>query len=209
MEPRRPPGVSEEPRKRPAEPAACPRPRARGRPSFRFLPKTGDKAAYGIPVHDVLKNRGDNEYWIIDDETKRAARILTDALKEFNIEAEVTGIRKGPVITLFEVLPAPGVRVSKIANLSDNIALRLAAPSVRIVAPIPGRHAVGIEVPNRVRSIVSFKEMISLDVMQKSAYEIPLALGKDILGRGAGHRPRSRPRTSSSAAPPTPARACW
>ena len=147
-----------------------------------FPRQPGGTRAYGIPVGDVLKNRGDNEYWIIDDETKRASRILTDALKEFNIDAEVTGIRKGPVITLFEVLPAQGVRVSKIANLSDNIALRLAAPSVRIVAPIPGRHAVGIEVPNRVRSIVSFKEMISLDVMQKSAYEIPLALGKDILG---------------------------
>jgi len=147
------------------------------------FPKTGNGAkAYNIPVHDVLKSRGGNEYWIIDDETKRASKILTDALKEFNIDAEVTGIRKGPVITLFEVLPAQGVRISKIANLSDNIALRLAAPSVRIVAPIPGRHAVGIEVPNRVRSIVSFKEMISLDVMQKSPYEIPLALGKDILG---------------------------
>jgi DNA segregation ATPase FtsK/SpoIIIE, S-DNA-T family len=147
------------------------------------FPKMGGGAkSYNIPVHDVLKNRGDNEYWIIDDETKRASKILTDALKEFDIDAEVTGIRKGPVITLFEVLPAQGVRVSRIANLSDNIALRLAAPSVRIVAPIPGRHAVGIEVPNRVRSIVSFKEMISLDVMQKSAYEIPLALGKDILG---------------------------
>jgi S-DNA-T family DNA segregation ATPase FtsK/SpoIIIE len=146
------------------------------------FPRAAAGAKYGIPVHDVLKNRGNNEYWIIDDETKRASVILTDALKEFNIDAEVTGIRKGPVITLFEVLPAPGVRVSKIANLSDNIALRLAAPSVRIVAPIPGRHAVGIEVPNRVRSIVSFKEMISQDVMQKSTYEIPLALGKDILG---------------------------
>jgi len=133
-------------------------------------------------VHRVLKSRDGAEYWIIDEETKRASRILTDALKEFNIDAEVTGIRKGPVITLFEVLPAPGVRVSKIANLSDNIALRLAAPSVRIVAPIPGRHAVGIEVPNKARSIVSFKEMVSLDVMQKSPYEIPLALGKDILG---------------------------
>ena len=168
---------------------------ARGRPKAEVMltpgpaqeelpfPNLGAGAnAYGIPVHHVLKNRADNEYWIIDDETKRASRILTDALKEFNIDAEVTGIRKGPVITLFEVLPAPGVRVSKIANLSDNIALRLAAPSVRIVAPIPGRHAVGIEVPNRVRSIVSFKEMISLDVMQKSAYEIPLAIGKDILG---------------------------
>ena len=147
-----------------------------------FPKQAGVSKMYGIPVHHVLKNRDDNEYWIIDEETKRASRILTDALKEFNIDAEVTGIRKGPVITLFEVLPAPGVRVSKIANLSDNIALRLAAPSVRIVAPIPGRHAVGIEVPNRVRSIVAFKEMISLDVMQKSPYEIPLALGKDILG---------------------------
>jgi S-DNA-T family DNA segregation ATPase FtsK/SpoIIIE len=146
-----------------------------------FEPAPG-KSAYGIPVNDVLKHRGDNEYWVIDDETRREAEILTDTLKEFNIEAEVTGIRKGPVITLFEVLPAQGVRISKIANLSDNIALRLAAPSVRIVAPIPGRHAVGIEVPNRKRAIVSFKEMISLEVMQKSPYEIPLALGKDILG---------------------------
>ncbi len=147
------------------------------------FPATSSSAkSYGIPVHDVLKNRGGNEYWIIDEETKRASKILTDSLKEFNIDAEVTGIRKGPVITLFEVLPAPGVRISKIANLSDNIALRLAAPSVRIVAPIPGRHAVGIEVPNRIRSVVSFKEMMSLDVMQKSAYEIPLAIGKDILG---------------------------
>ena len=182
MEPRRPPRrVSEEPRKRPAEPALAPAP-AREQAELPFPPEKGDKAAYGIPVHNVLKNRDGDQYWIIDDETKRAARILTESLREFNIEAEVTGIRKGPVITLFEVLPAPGVRVSKIANLADNIALRLAAPSVRIVAPIPGRHAVGIEVPNRVRAIVSFKEMISLDVMQKSPYEIPVALGKDILG---------------------------
>jgi len=168
-------------RSRPKVPAVIPAPG----PEQEELPfpSTGSSVkSYGIPVGDVLKNRGGNEYWIIDDETKRASKILTDTLKEFNIDAEVTGIRKGPVITLFEVLPAQGVRISKIANLSDNIALRLAAPSVRIVAPIPGRHAVGIEVPNRVRSIVSFKEMISLDVMQKSAYEIPLALGKDILG---------------------------
>jgi DNA segregation ATPase FtsK/SpoIIIE, S-DNA-T family len=168
-------------KRRPPEPAVIPAP-VREQAELPFPPEKGGKAAYGIPVHHVLKNREGDQYWIIDDETKRAAHILTDSLREFNIEAEVTGIRKGPVITLFEVLPAPGVRVSKIANLADNIALRLAAPSVRIVAPIPGRHAVGIEVPNRVRAIVSFKEMISLDVMQKSPYEIPLALGKDILG---------------------------
>jgi S-DNA-T family DNA segregation ATPase FtsK/SpoIIIE len=147
-----------------------------------FPPVASGKAAYGIPARDVLKDHGGNEYWVIDEETKRAAQVLTDALREFSIEAEVTGIRKGPVITLFEVLPAQGVRVSKIANLADNIALRLAAPSVRIVAPIPGRHAVGIEVPNRVRAIVSFREMVSLPEMEKSPYEIPLAIGKDILG---------------------------
>ena len=169
-------------RKRPPEPSVIPAP-PREQAELPFPPeKSSSKTPYGIPVHHVLKNREGDPYWVIDDETKRAAHILTDSLREFNIEAEVTGIRKGPVITLFEVLPAPGVRVSKIANLADNIALRLAAPSVRIVAPIPGRHAVGIEVPNRVRAIVSFKEMISLDVIQKSPYEIPVALGKDILG---------------------------
>ena len=168
-------------RKRGPEPAFMPAP-PREQAELPFPPEKAGKTAYGIPVHHVLKNREGDPYWVIDEETKRAAHILTDSLREFNIEAEVTGIRKGPVITLFEVLPAPGVRVSKIANLADNIALRLAAPSVRIVAPIPGRHAVGIEVPNRVRAIVAFKEMISLDLMQKSAYEIPLALGKDILG---------------------------
>ena len=165
-------------RTRPETAALAPREQA----ELPFPQPPGGARSYGIPVKEVLKNRGDNEYWVIDDETKRAAQILTDTLREFSIEAEVTGIRKGPVITLFEVLPAQGVRVSKIANLADNIALRLAAPSVRIVAPIPGRHAVGIEVPNRVRAIVSFKEIISLDAMQKSSYEIPLALGKDILG---------------------------
>ncbi len=109
---------------------------------------------YTIPVEGVLKRRGTHDYGIVDEATRHAADVLTAALNEFNIQAEVTGIRKGPVITLFEVLPAPGVRVSKIANLADNIALRLAAPSVRIVAPIPGKHAVGIEVPNRERAIV-------------------------------------------------------
>jgi DNA segregation ATPase FtsK/SpoIIIE, S-DNA-T family len=151
-------------------------------PELPFAPGAGGRAAYAVPMEGLLKHRGDDAYWIVDEETRRASRVLTDALQEFNIQAEVTGIRKGPVITLFEVLPAPGVRVSKIANLSDNIALRLAAPSVRIVAPIPGKHAVGIEVPNKRRAVVSFKEMISLDSMQKSNMEIPVALGKDILG---------------------------
>ena len=137
---------------------------------------------YVIPVDGVLKRRSTHDYGIVDEATRHAADVLTAALNEFNIQAEVTGIRKGPVITLYEMLPAPGVRVSKIANLADNIALRLAAPSVRIVAPIPGKHAVGIEVPNRERAIVSFREMVDLAEMQDARHEIPIALGKDILG---------------------------
>ncbi len=165
-----------------AAPQAAPQSQPAGQKELPFGPEAGKRPSYGIPIEGVLKLRSGDAYWEIDDETRRAGRVLTDALKEFNIQAEVTGIRKGPVITLFEVLPAPGVRVSKIANLSDNIALRLAAPSVRIVAPIPGKHAVGIEVPNKARAIVSFREMISLEAARKSGHEIPLILGKDILG---------------------------
>ncbi|HCA19047.1 MAG TPA: hypothetical protein DEO40_00025, partial [Treponema sp.] len=96
---------------------------------------------YNIP-YDLLTAYEDNPYWIIDDETKQAAQNLKDTLAEFKIEAEVTGIQKGPVVTMFEMLPAPGVKLNRIVALQDNIALRLAASSVRIVAPIPGKHAV-------------------------------------------------------------------
>ncbi len=137
---------------------------------------------YIFPVHGLLKEYSDGEYWEIDKETMRSAEVLMATLKEFNITAEVTGIRKGPVIAMFEILPAPGVKISRIANLADNIALRLAASRVRIVAPIPGKHAVGIEVPNKKRAIVSFKEMVILHEFQKSKTEIPIALGKDIAG---------------------------
>ncbi len=141
---------------------------------------------YGVPVDGILTAYPDGQYWVIDQATRDAAVILKETLEEFNIAAEVTGIRKGPVITMFEILPAPGVKLSKIVNLQDNIALRLAASSVRIVAPIPGKHAVGIEVPNRKRNIVSFREMIEgelgKEAKETKKAEIPVILGKDITG---------------------------
>lgn len=150
-------------------------------PAPRRSAKTLHVAAYSMPT-DILTVYPDGQYWVIDDKTRRSADILRDTLAEFNIEAEVTGIRRGPVVTMFEILPAPGVKLSKIVNLSDNIALRLAASSVRIVAPIPGKHAVGIEVPNDKRSVVSFREIVETDVFRAAKFEIPLALGKDIAG---------------------------
>ncbi|MDR1216127.1 MAG: DNA translocase FtsK [Treponema sp.] len=140
---------------------------------------------YHIPVLGILNDYPDGQYWIIDDATRAAATILKDTLSEFKIHAEVTGIRKGPVITMFEILPAPGVKLSRIVNLQDNIALRLAAASVRIVAPIPGKHAVGIEVPNAKRNIVSFAEIIEYDINSDNDGKhmgIPVVLGKDIAG---------------------------
>ncbi|MFP4564852.1 MAG: DNA translocase FtsK, partial [Spirochaetia bacterium] len=137
---------------------------------------------YRVPVDGLLDEYPDGKYWKIDEETQKSGDILKHTLEEFKIQAEVTGIRKGPVITMFEILPAPGVKLSKIVNLADNIALRLAASSVRIVAPIPGKHAVGIEVPNRKRSIVGFREMIADESLQEEEYELPVILGKDITG---------------------------
>jgi DNA segregation ATPase FtsK/SpoIIIE, S-DNA-T family len=138
---------------------------------------------YFVPVEGILKQYPDGEYWIIDEETRSAAVTLKETFKEFNIHVEVTGIRKGPVITMFEILPAPGIRLAKIEGLADNIALRLAAQSVRIVAPIPGKHAVGIEVPNAKRNIVSFREIIEGEINRDGKKpEVPIVLGKDITG---------------------------
>ena len=142
----------------------------------------GAGANYDVPINGVLRHYEEYGYWEIDEETRRASEVLRVTLEEFNIQAEVTGIRKGPVITMFEILPAPGVKLAKITNLADNIALRLAASSVRIVAPIPGKHAVGIEIPNKQRHIVSFAELIQEDDFYTAKRQIPLAIGKDIPG---------------------------
>lgn len=141
--------------------------------------RSGD---YSVPLDGLLNHYSDGQYWKIDSETQAAAEVLKSTLEEFKIRADVTGIRKGPVITMFEILPAPGVKLSKIVNLADNIALRLAASRVRIVAPIPGKHAVGIEVPNRHRAIVSFREMLQDEAFSDPDIAIPIALGKDIPG---------------------------
>ncbi|MCL2094031.1 MAG: DNA translocase FtsK [Treponema sp.] len=147
------------------------------------LPKKKRNLPYFVPVEGLLTQYPDGEYWVVDDATREAAITLKETFKEFNIQVEVTGIRKGPVITMFEILPAPGIRLAKIENLADNIALRLAAQSVRIVAPIPGKHAVGIEVPNAKRNIVSFREIIEGELSKEGTKpEIPMILGKDITG---------------------------
>ena len=137
---------------------------------------------YEVPIEGLLENYPDANFSSIDEATRQGAEILEQTLKEFRIEARVTGIQRGPVITMYELLPSPGVKISSIVSLQDNIALRLAASRVRIVAPIPGKHAIGIEVPNKKRSIVSFSSLVKSGEFRNSGKKIPVILGEDISG---------------------------
>lgn len=110
---------------------------------------------------------------------------LKEALGTFRVEAEITGRTTGPVVTQFEVEPAPGVKVRQIANLADDLALAMRAASIRIVAPIPGRGAVGVEVPNPSAEIVAFRELVESREYQSARAALPIALGKDLEGKPA------------------------
>jgi S-DNA-T family DNA segregation ATPase FtsK/SpoIIIE len=108
---------------------------------------------------------------------------LMDALRTFRVEGELVGRTTGPVVTQFEIEPAPGVKVRQIANLSNDLALAMRAPSIRIVAPIPGRGAVGVEVPNPISEIVPLRELIEAREFQNARAALPIVLGKDLEGK--------------------------
>ena len=110
------------------------------------------------------------------------ARLLEKKLLDFGIDGEVVEICPGPVITMYEFAPAPGIKISKIAGLADDLTMALQALSIRIVAPIPGKGVVGIEVPNRDRETVYLREIFTCEEFLQSRMRLPLALGKDIAG---------------------------
>lgn len=111
------------------------------------------------------------------------ARIIEETMKNFGIDATVSHINVGPTITCYELSPAPGIKLSRIVSLSDNISLSLASSDIRIEAPIPGKAAVGIEVPNKTKDTVFFKDLITSKEFGDSDSDIPLVLGKDITGK--------------------------
>jgi S-DNA-T family DNA segregation ATPase FtsK/SpoIIIE len=108
---------------------------------------------------------------------------LMDALRTFKVEGDLVGRTTGPVVTQFEVEPAPGVKVRQFATLSNDLALAMRAPSIRIVAPIPGRGAVGVEVPNPTPEMVGFRELIENNDFRSARAALPIALGKDLEGK--------------------------
>ncbi len=116
-------------------------------------------------------------------ELDRLQRLLVDTLKQFKVEARAGGRTTGPVVTQFEIIPEPGVKVGRIAALADDLALAIKAPSIRIVAPIPGRGAVGIEVPNPRRRAVGLRRLLESPEFSETKFELPIALGEDLEGR--------------------------
>ena len=114
---------------------------------------------------------------------RNLGRILEEKLADFGVKGEVRAIRPGPVITTFEYLPAPGIKISKIAGLSDDIAMALKALRVRIVAPIPGKGVVGIEIPNKTRQTVWIRDILAADSFRANKMQLPMALGKSVEGK--------------------------
>ena len=148
--------------------------------AFEFLEPSG---TYHRPLLSLLEHEGEAARPVDRDALMMKARILEKKLKDFGVEGEVVEVKPGPVVTMYEFSPAPGVKVSKIAGLSDDLTMALKALSIRIVAPIPGRGVVGIEIPNKDRETVWLKEILDSEEFQKIGGRLPMALGKDIFGR--------------------------
>ncbi len=137
---------------------------------------------YRLPPLDLLDDPDPGQSVVDEEALKESAAILETKLKDFGVEGRVTEIHPGPIITLFEYEPASGIKVNRIVNLSDDLALAMKALSIRIVAPIPGKSVVGIEVPNKKKQMVTLKEILADKAFQACRWKIPLALGKDIAG---------------------------
>ena len=144
-----------------------------------FDPKL-DLSNYKHPSLDLLKDYGDGSIKINQDELDSNKNKIVETLKNYNIGIKQIKATIGPTVTLYEIIPDAGVRISKIKNLEDDIALSLSALGIRIIAPIPGKGTIGIEVPNQKKSIVSMKSLISSKKFSEAEMELPIALGKTI-----------------------------
>ncbi|MFI5157535.1 MAG: DNA translocase FtsK 4TM domain-containing protein [Sphingobacteriales bacterium] len=139
-----------------------------------------DLAKYKYPTLDLLENHGSNKISVNSDELEANKNKIVETLNHYNIEIDKIKATIGPTVTLYEIIPAPGVRISKIKNLEDDIALSLAALGIRIIAPMPGKGTIGIEVPNQNPEMVSMRSVLSTEKWQNNTMDLPIALGKTI-----------------------------
>jgi DNA segregation ATPase FtsK/SpoIIIE, S-DNA-T family len=191
----RPPAPKETPRivdTAPKQPAAVKEPRPEKQPkpkpvqaTFEFM-ETKDgrdgKDGYQLPTPDLLDPLPPVSKKVSKEDMLAQSELLSRKLLDFDIQGRVTQVYPGPVVTMFEFEPAPGVKVSRIVGLSDDLALSMKAASVRIVAPLPGKAAVGIEVPNNTRETVYFRQILEAPEYQSTKSRLKIPLGKDIFG---------------------------
>ncbi|MDP2387909.1 MAG: DNA translocase FtsK 4TM domain-containing protein [Bacteroidota bacterium] len=147
---------------------------------FGEFDPTLDLGSYQFPTLDLLQNFGHVETKVNQEELNGNKNRIIDTLKNYGIEIASIKATVGPTVTLYEIVPAAGVRISKIKNLEDDIALSLSALGIRIIAPIPGKGTIGIEVPNQTPEMVPMRNVIGSEKFQNSTFDLPIALGKTI-----------------------------
>lgn len=145
-------------------------------------PRTVKIGDYKLPPLDILKT-GIPAQQETEEDLERYAQVIEETLLEFGIEGEIVEISQGPRVTMYEVQLAPGIPIQKVHNIQDNIAMNLKTTTIRVVAPLPNKSTVGIEVPNRTISIVSLKEILSSKEFQRSPSKLTVAIGKNIMGK--------------------------
>ncbi|WP_301859813.1 DNA translocase FtsK [uncultured Megasphaera sp.] len=145
------------------------------------VPKARGESTYRLPPMSIL-HHGKEQSGGVSDEVRHNARILQETLQSFNIDAKILNASQGPAVTRYEIEPAAGVKVSKIVHLADDLALKLAATDIRIEAPIPGKAAVGIEVPNQKLAGVMLRDVLDTEAFRRATGGVPVSLGKDIAG---------------------------
>jgi S-DNA-T family DNA segregation ATPase FtsK/SpoIIIE len=158
------------------------KPKKKSVPLQEELPLVPDGGAFTLPSASLLDSPEGSEIKIDRETLEANSLVLQKKLADFGVEGEVVAVRPGPVITMYEFNPAPGVKVRRIVTLADDLAMALRAVSVRILAPIPGESVVGIEIPNPRREKVFFRQIIESEAFQKSESKVTLALGKQISG---------------------------
>ncbi|MBI5098897.1 MAG: DNA translocase FtsK 4TM domain-containing protein [Nitrospirae bacterium] len=158
-------------------------PEARMKPKEKPFMKPSEKVEgdYKLPGVDLLKDPSPSKSKPTKEELLQQSELLEKKLQDYSIEGKVTYVSPGPVVTMFEFEPAPGIKINKIMSLSDDLAMAMKATSIRI-SPIHGRSTLGIEVPNQEREDVCLKELIVSDIFRKSPSKLTIALGKDIFG---------------------------
>lgn len=164
-------------------PAPAPKPEFEPRSEAKPESETEPEKPYVFPPIDLLAKPKGGGNGMSDSDLRATATKLQETLKSFHVNVQIGAVTCGPTVTRYEVHPEQGVRVNKITNLADDLKLSLAAPSIRIEAPIPGKAAVGIEVPNAKSSAVSFRELLEGDTFSKAKSPLTFAVGKDIAGK--------------------------